>query len=75
MSAERPHRDNSGVLFTNSADWIAKGKDRPRVGGEATIAGKRYRVAGWKHDTDDGRSYLSLEFSEAVAKPAKGGAK
>lgn len=71
MSAEQPHKDNTGVLFVNSAKWKAQGVNRPDYGGECTIAGKRYRVAAWEKVSDAGQAYLSLAFSLPAGKESK----
>jgi hypothetical protein len=78
VSAEHAHKDGTGVLFENRAKWIAEKPSRPALGGEATISGKRWRVAGWFKKTDAGNEFISLAFSEPQDKaqpPAqKGGA-
>lgn len=65
MSAEKQHKDNTGVLFPNSAKWKAQGTNRPDYGGECTVAGIRYRVAAWEKTSEAGNPFLSLAFSPA----------
>jgi len=71
MSEENAHRENSGVLFPNSQRWIDGKQGRPDFGGEVTISGKRWRLAGWKKDLPDGREFISLSFSLPQPKPAR----
>lgn len=59
MSAERPHRDNSGVLFVNHRRHTDKS---PAYEGEATVAGVRYRMAAWEKQGKFDKFY-SLSFS------------
>lgn len=74
MSAENPHRENSGVMFFNSPKWIEQKPGRPALGGECTVGGKRYRVAAWIKELPDGREFFSLSFAEPKPQEAKGGA-
>lgn len=70
MSAENPHKPNSGVLFPNSAKWIAAKKGRPYMGGEVEIECPccrekfEMRLAAWKQQgKESGRDFLSLAFT------------
>lgn len=66
MSAERPHKDGTGVLYSNNPAK-KKSERSPDAGGECTIAGKRYRIAGWRHESTNGNGmpWLSLAFTPA----------
>jgi hypothetical protein len=65
MSAEKPHADNSGVLFAQKAKWTSEKPGRPSSMGEVTIVcptcnfRMRKRVSGWEQG-----GYQSLAFSE-----------
>jgi uncharacterized protein (DUF736 family) len=48
-----------GALFKNDRKATAQ---QPDYQGEATIAGAKYRVAGWLRTSRAGRNYLSLKF-------------
>lgn len=73
MSAEKMHKDGTGVLFENRAKWIAEKPSRPALGGEATIGGKRWRVAGWYKKSDAGNDFISLAFTEPQDNGNQGG--
>jgi hypothetical protein len=77
LSADNPHKPNSGVLFPNSEKWIAGKKDRPYMGGEVQIhcpkcrAEFELRIAAWKQTGQGDRSFLSLAFSLPKVKDGK----
>lgn len=59
MSAERPHRDNSGVLYTNRKK--TPNDNRPDRTGECTIGGKRYWVSCWIKGGFDSLSFTPAD--------------
>jgi len=65
MSAEKPHNENTGVLFTNSDAWKKEKAGRPDFSGEITVEGKRFRLSAWnKISKSTGRAFLSLALTE-----------
>ena len=66
MAEKFEHKDNSGSLFRNSYKEADK---HPDYKGTAKINGQLLDIAGWKNETKDGGSYLSLQFSEPYKKP------
>lgn len=57
MSYEQ--KDNSGILFKNNKK---EKLEQPDSTGNATIAGVKYRVAGWTKTSKDGNKFLTLAF-------------
>jgi uncharacterized protein (DUF736 family) len=55
------HKDNTGSLWENSF----KNKDNdPDYRGSGMVNGRERSIAGWKRTTKDGRSYISISFTE-----------
>lgn len=80
MSAEQPHKPNTGVLFPNSDKWREQKEGRPNYSGEISAvcpcchASNRYRVAAWNQvGKQSGKPFLSVKLSEPQEK--KGGGK
>ena len=61
------HRELSGSLFYNS--YKEDGDNKPDLVGELKINGKLWRMAGWKKETANGETWLSLKASEPQQKP------
>ena len=59
-----------GVLFYETEKKNDKGPD---LTGEVTVAGTKYRLAGWKRTSRGGRDFLSLSVSDFVAREGQGG--
>lgn len=80
MSAAKPHKPNTGVLYPTKEKWRAGKEGRPDMTGEVTIAcptcncASRKRVAVWSKQNDYG-PYLSLAFSDPSVQKQNGGAK
>jgi hypothetical protein len=79
MSQENPHEPNSGVLFTNSDEWVAAKENRPNLGGEVMIEClhckklSRMSLSGWRRvGKSSGKKFLSLAFSLYKPKKEKG---
>lgn len=66
--SEKQHKDNSGALFLNDK---ATNPKAPTYKGKATVEGKAYDIAGWKQQTRDGKTYLSIKFQEPWKKEEK----
>jgi len=63
VSAERPHRENSGVLFANRRK--TDNDNRPDWTGEAVIGPDRFYVSSWWKKDRNGKEFLSLSFRNA----------
>jgi hypothetical protein len=78
MSAEKPHKLDTGAIFPNSEKWIAEKEGRPQHGGEATIVCQhcqqvnRVRVSAWQHVDRAGKAFMSLAFTAPRAKKEAG---
>lgn len=67
-------RDNSGVVFDNTADK-REGKKDADFRGRALIAGENYWVSAWKKEAANGSEFLSLSFTPLRARSDAGPAK
>lgn len=68
--SEKQHKDNTGALFLNDK---ATNPKAPAYKGKVTVEGKAYDIAGWKQQTRDGKTYLSLKLSEPWKKEQSSG--
>jgi hypothetical protein len=70
--AEHQDKDLFGVLFKNQSRPTEK---HPNLSGGCTIAGRRYRIAGWTRTVErgahTGQKYLSLAFTPAKDEAAR----
>lgn len=64
MSAENPHRNNSGILFKNRKRNSEKAPD---MTGECTINGQRFYVSSWTKQGQQG-DFRTLAFNPADGK-------
>jgi hypothetical protein len=55
------HKVNTGTVFANPDK---EKETSPDFSGTANIAGRVYRIAGWKNRSNDGKVRLNLKFSE-----------
>lgn len=56
---------NSGVLFVETDK---KSEKHPDYRGTLNVDGKEYELAGWKRESKNGRTFLSLKISEPYKK-------
>ena len=59
-------KNNSGTIFRNAKKETAQAPD---YSGTATIAEKKYRIAGWINKSKTGANYLRVLFTEVIEKP------
>jgi hypothetical protein len=52
---------NRGVLFKNDK---GDNPNRPDYTGKCNIAGKEYRMAAWIRDSQTGKKFMSINFSD-----------
>lgn len=70
MSAEKPHKENTGVLYPKGQKWIAEKPGRPTHEGEVTILcpecsrSFRKRIVAWSKENQFGW-FQTLAFNEA----------
>jgi hypothetical protein len=73
VSAEKPHRDNTGIIFQKNPKWTAEKEGRPTHEGECSFVcpccnvTSRKRIAGWRKQGPKVQ-FLAIAFSEP-AKP------
>jgi len=53
---------NRGALFLN--DKKEEGSKHPDYTGTLNVEGKEYRLAGWKRQSKNGKTFLSVSISE-----------
>jgi hypothetical protein len=54
------HKINSGSVFAQKKEK----ETSPDFTGICNVAGKTWRIAGWKNRKEDGTVWLNLKFSE-----------
>ena len=54
-------KNNSGTIFRNAKKETAQAPD---YSGTATVAEKKYRIAGWINKSKTGGNYLRIIFNE-----------
>lgn len=60
--SEYKHKENQGSLFVNS--YKEEGSNQPDYKGTANVNGQEVQISGWKNQTNDGKTYLSLKYQE-----------
>ena len=55
------NRDNSGALFKEDDK---KSEKHPDYKGNCLVNGKQMYIAGWINESQNGKKYMSLQFSE-----------
>ena len=70
MSYEQ--RDNSGVIFRNTAERMAgKSESFPTHSGNALIGGREYYISAWVKEGRNGKFFsLAFNLKDEAAKPA-----
>lgn len=58
---EKYNVENRGTLFKNDK---GDNPNRPDYTGKCNIAGKEYRMAAWIRDSQTGKKFMSINFSD-----------